>query len=90
MDLVVHDNQVELWTAAFNGQALTTLFDTTTADAAIPVLDAATARFLDAPDDLRPYLAADDWCRAFRGNRRLIQGMRDWLATYDGATISSV
>lgn len=88
-ETVVHDNQLALWSAAFGGADLTTLFDMATAATAIPVLDAAIARFLDNPDDLRPNLAADDW-QGLRGNRRLIQGLRDWLATYEGATISSV
>ena len=84
----VHDNQVELWSAAFDAD-LAGLFDTTPAATAIPVLDAAIARFLDDPDSLRTHLAADDW-RGLRGNRLLVQQMRDWLATYDGATVSSV
>ena len=78
--------QVPVWEEAFQIE-LADLFDMDTAETALPVLDAAVRRFYDAPDALRPLLHPADW-RGLKGNRQLIQRMRDWMATYPGATIS--
>ncbi|MET8430175.1 hypothetical protein [Nocardia sp. NPDC004860] len=81
-------NRVELWTAAFGVESLEALFDMTPDDAAIPVIDAAVARFNSEPETLRPRVAPDDPIGLF-GNRQALLKIRAWLAQ-NGGTITGV
>ncbi|WP_157115043.1 hypothetical protein [Nocardia niwae] len=83
---VIQANRDALWCAAFQVDSLDGLFDMTPADHAIPVFDAAIARFNDAPESLRPLVAADDPI-GLRGNRKALIGIRTFLA-HNGGTIS--
>ncbi|MCM6778018.1 hypothetical protein NDR87_31015 [Nocardia sp. CDC159] len=85
----IRDHQWHLWCAAFTVQSLEGMFDLTPATRAIPILDAAIARFNAAPDDLRTALHPEDWLM-LRGNRRLMEKMRATLADHPDATISGV
>lgn len=85
-DYVIQPYREALWAAAFEVDTLDGLFDMTPAEAAIPVIDAAVARFNTAPEELRAHWLSED-LMGLRGNRGALLSMRTHLATL-GGTIS--
>lgn len=79
-------NREALWAKAFGVDTLDGLFDMTPAEQAIPIIDAAIARFNSDPESLRPLLSPDDPV-GLRGNRGALLALRKHLHTH-GGTIS--
>lgn len=78
--------RVALWSAAFGVESLAGLFDMTSAEVAIPVIDAAIDRFNTVPDELRKLVDPVDPVGLF-GNRKALLKLRTWLAQ-NGGTIT--
>ncbi|MFE7798993.1 hypothetical protein [Nocardia sp. NPDC057440] len=86
MSIAIQPNREALWAAAFGVESLEGLFDMTPVAVALPLIDAAIAKFNDDPESLRPLLAADDPV-GLRGNRGILRNLRAKMVNL-GGTIS--
>ena len=89
LSVAIQPNREALWCAAFEVDSLDGLFDMTPVEQAKPVLDAAIARFNESPDELRPFLAADDPI-GLRGNRGILRDLRKKMVTLGGTLSGAV
>ncbi|WP_406234903.1 hypothetical protein [Nocardia sp. NBC_01009] len=88
-DFEIGPSRVALWTAAFAVESLAELhWDMTPVSQAIPLIDAAIARFNETPDAFRALVSVDDPV-GLRGNRGALLHIRKWITKNEG-TISFV
>jgi len=85
---VIDPRREALWAEALGVESLDNLFDMTPADAAIPLLDAALARFHQDPESLRPHVDPED-ATGLRMTRSGLLGLRKHLIQF-GGVISGV
>ncbi|PSR64010.1 MULTISPECIES: hypothetical protein [Nocardia] len=84
--LSIQPNREALWAKAFGVDSLDGMFDMTPVEKAIPLFDAAIRKFNSDPEELRPFLAADDPI-GLRGNRGALVKLRKHMDLL-GGTIS--
>ena len=86
----LNETQQEIWKKALDTEDLDQLFDSASATDAIAVLDNALAFILQDPESIRQIVWKNSDWRGVRGNRRVIEGVRNWLADHPGSTISGL